>query len=120
MGGYFPESAFAPFYDTSVAFHGERPGVRPVNLTVDCNVIEDVADVPGEAVAPTLERRFIIGFRRDDWKEATPPQIGEWMGFEWAGERIWTRADNVAHMPDGEWVIYATSKPAVRGPTWLP
>jgi hypothetical protein len=27
---HIPESAFAPFYDTPVAFHGERAAARPV------------------------------------------------------------------------------------------
>ena len=52
-----PESAFEPFYDTPVAFHGERAGGRPVALTVDAMVTEGDANASLlDAPAPSKEQ----------------------------------------------------------------
>ena len=115
-----PESAFAPFYDTPVAFHGERAGAHPVDLTVKCTIIEDSSTAPGDAVAPTRERTFDIAFPRSHWREATPPQIGEWVHFRWAGEEIMAKVAQVGRMPDGDFSLSAIWSPERKGgPSWL-
>ena len=115
-----PDTAFAPFYDTTVAFHGERAGARPVDLTVMCCVAEDSAAVLGDAVAPTRERAFDIAFPRGNWRELTPPQIGEWVCFRWAGEEIRAKVAQVGRMPDGDFTLSAVWNPKESGgPTWL-
>ena len=114
-----PESAFAPFYDTPVAFHGERAGARPVDLTVMCMITEDTVSLPGEAIAPTRERTFNLSFPRSNWREGTAPQIGEWLRWRWTGEELWARVDSVSHMPDGDFILVATWKPDRKGgPSW--
>lgn len=115
----FDSMKFDSFYDTPVAFFGDRPGARKIALTVKCSVTEDVVTIPGEAIAPTLDRTFDIVFPRSCWPEATPPQIGEWLCFQFAGEELNTRADAVSHMPDGDFVIVATWKHDRKGgPAW--
>lgn len=115
-----PDTAFAPFYDTPVAFHGERAGGRPVALTVKCMVTEDSAAALGDAVAPTRERVFDIAFPRNNWRESTPPQIGEWVCFRWAGEKLMAKVEQVGRMPDGDFTLTATWSPEQKGgPSWL-
>ena len=93
-----PESAFAPFYDTPVAFHGERApriepasrqpsaggyGARPVDLTVKCCVWEGGFDDPLlEQNADTDVRVVGLSFPISGWLETTPPQVGERVTFE--------------------------------------
>lgn len=115
-----PAAAFAPFYDTPVAFHGTRPNARPLALTVQCMVVEDSAAAYGEAVAPTLARSFNVSFPRSAWLDATPPQIGEWMCFRWAGENLMAKVEQVGRMPDGDFSLSAIWSPERNGgPSWL-
>ena len=112
-----PEAAFECFYDTPVAFHGTRPNARPVDITVDCCIIEESPGLSGEATAPTNARAFAISFPRSAWRDATPPQIGEWARFMWRGVEMWVKADAVTYMPDGDYSLTATWKPE-RRPSW--
>lgn len=112
----FP-AAFECFYDTPVAFHGTRPNARPLALTVQCMVVEDSAAPFGEAVAPTLARSFNVFFPRSAWRDATPPQIGEWMKVVWCGSEMWLKVGNVGYMPDGDYSLSAEWKPE-RRPSW--
>lgn len=114
-----PESAFAPFYQTPVAFHGEREGQRPVDLTVMCMVTEDSVSPLGEAVAPTRERAFDVAFPRGSWRELTPPQIGEWVCFKFSDDFIWAKVSQVGRMPDGDFALSAIWSPERKGgPSW--
>ena len=115
------DRAFAPFYDTPVAFHGERADARPLDLTVMCMVTEDSpVPMPGEAVAPTRERTFDVAFPRDSWCDATPPHVGEWVCFKWAGEEIRAKVAQVSRLPDGDFTLSAIWNPKESGgPTWL-
>ncbi len=127
-----PESAFAHFYDTPLAFHGTRApriepasrqpsaggyGARPVDLTVEAMVAEDVVDVPSDAIAPSQMRVFDVQFPASSWKDETPPQIGEWVKYQIPGETLWCKVESVKRLPDGDFAIVATWKPE-RKPTW--
>lgn len=112
-----PESAFAPFYDTPVAFHGERAAARPVDLTVDVMITEDVPELASDAIAPTAARVFDILSPASSWRDDTPPQIGEWVRYEIPGETLWLKVDTVKRMPDGDFSLTATWKPG-RKPSW--
>ena len=115
-----PAKAFAKFCDTPVAFFGKRAGDRDVKATVMCMVVEDTLTALGDAVAPTLERAFDITFAADEWLQRTPPQIGEWVGFVWAGEKLVGKVETVSHMPNGNYSLVATWSPERKGgPTWL-
>ena len=112
-------AALAPLYDTPVAFHGERKDARPVDLTATCMVTEDVATIPGDAIAPTLERVFNIALPKMSWRDATPPQIGEWLRFRWRGIELWAKVRDVSHMPDGDYALVASWEPKRNGgPAW--
>ena len=83
---HIPDEAFAPFYDTPVAFHGERAGGRPVALTVDAMVTEGDANASLlDASAPSKEQTYTICVRICDWTDVEPPQT----------------EDEVRFMPDG-------------------
>lgn len=114
---HIPESAFAPFYDTPVAFHGERAAARPVDLTVGVMITEDVPELASDAIAPTATRVFDILFPASSWRDDTPPQIGEWVRYEIPGETLWLKVDTVKRMPDGDFSLTATWKPG-RKPSW--
>lgn len=83
MSFHIPESASAPFYDTPVAFHGERAGARPVDLTGKCCVWEGGFDDPLlEQNADTDVRVLGLSFPIPQWRDETPPQVGERVTFE--------------------------------------
>ncbi len=78
-----PESAFAPFYDTPVAFHGERAGVRPLDLTVMCCVFEGGFSDPLLDESADSDVRIVgLSFPISGWRDQTPPQGGERVEFE--------------------------------------
>ncbi len=80
---HIPESAFAPFYDTPVAFHGERAVARPVDLTVECCVFEGgFADPLLEQNSDTDVRVLGLSFPISKWRDETPPQVGDRVTFE--------------------------------------
>lgn len=109
--------AFAPFYQTPIAFHGKRQGGRPVAIPVKCSIIEGTYEPAADAVAPTAGRAFDITFPRAAWRDETPPQIGEWILY-WEGHReMWLKADNIGYMPDGDYCISASWEPK-RRPPW--
>lgn len=83
---YVPVSAFRPFYDTPVAFHGTRTGARPIALTVRAMVTEGDANASLlDAPAPSGEQTYTICVRFCDWTDVEPPQA----------------EDEVRFMPDG-------------------
>lgn len=113
-------AAFCDFYDTPVAFHGEREGARPVDLTIECMVVEDSLQPLADAVAPSRDRAFSVTFPRLFWREPTPPQIGEWLCFKFSGEELHTKVAEVSHLPDGDFVLAAVWTPDRKGgPAWL-
>lgn len=115
-----PAKAFAPFYDTPVAFHGALPGSRELRTSVLCMVVEDTPAQLTDAIAPTLERSFVVTFPAGEWYEATPPQIGEWLGFVWSGKQTWAKVETVGHLPGGEYALTATWSPDRKGGApWL-
>lgn len=78
-----PPEAFNVFYDTPVAFHGERAGARPVDLTVECCVFEGgFADPLLEQNSDTDVRVLGLSFPISKWRDETPPQAGERVTFE--------------------------------------
>lgn len=102
-----PESAFAPLYDTPVAFHGTRPNARPLALTVSCMVVEDSPDLSMDAAAPTMSRVFNITFPAKAWLDVTPPHIEERVAFNWHGTAVEAVVRNVSHLPDGDFTLAA-------------
>ena len=78
-------AAFAPFYDTPVAFHGTRPNARPLALTVKCCVFEGGFDDPLLEISADTTRRMVgLSFPRAAWCDVTPPQKGETVSFDGA------------------------------------
>ena len=94
-----PAAAFAPFYDTPVAFHGERavsPSptgeprsglnagcARPLDLTVMCCVFEGGFEDPLLDANSDTDRRVVgLSFPISSWRDETPPQGGERVEFE--------------------------------------
>lgn len=76
-------SAFEPFYDEPVAFHGRRPGARPVDLTVNCCAFEGGFDDPTLDVDADTDRRVVgLSFPRTSWRDTTPPQVGEIVTYD--------------------------------------
>jgi hypothetical protein len=115
-----PESAFAPFYQTPVAFYGERAGARNVALTLKCAVTEDSALTVTDSAAPVRCRAFNVSMPRTSWPYASDPEIGEWLKIEWCGQWLWTKANNVNHLPSGDIVISAVqTQEEIGGPPWL-
>lgn len=116
MSGLFdmPAEAFEPFYDTPVAFHGVRPGSRPVAFVVDCCVIEDAPDIQADGAAPSRCRVFNISFPVAAWTDETPPHISERVEFEWHGFPIRAALKGVSRFPDGDFSLVAAAdeKPA--------
>lgn len=102
-----PEAAFAPFYDTPVAFHGTRPNARPIALTVQCMVVEDSPELLTDAAAPTMSRVFNIVFPARSWLDVTPPHIEERVVFDWGGTEIAAKVCKVSHLPDGDFALVA-------------
>ena len=111
-----PESAFALFYDTPVAFHGRRApriepasrqpsaggyGARPVDLTVDAMVTEGDANASlMDAAAPTREQTWTICVRFCDWKDLEPPQVEDEATFRIGGMKPQTfRVSSVTPQP---------------------
>ena len=135
MAGMFDSfgAAFEPFNDTTVAFHGTRPGARPVAFTVKACVFEGEFSPDAAATAPSNARLFAITFPFTAWRDATPPQIGEWVAIpagrvsscaESGGrvssraETIWCKVDSaVPNSTFGDWEITATHEPE-RRPSW--
>lgn len=115
-----PASAFKPFYDTPVAFHGERRDERKIAFTTDCMVVEDSPLMMTDGTAPTRERTFVISLPILGWKDVTPPHIGEWLNLMWSGQWMWAKAEAVTHMPSGEIIVTAIWSPdRDGGPPWL-
>lgn len=113
-------SAFEPFYSTPVAFHGMRPDERRVALTVMCQVVEDNFTAPGDTPAPILERDFNVTFTVESWGINTPPNVGDWVWFRWAGKGLWGKIAHVGYMPNGDYQLSIIHNPKERGyPTWL-
>ena len=110
-----PESAFAPFYDTPVAFFGTRTGARTVAFTANCMVSHAAAAADGESYAPTRERIYTISVPKSAWKDATPPQIGDWMRI--VGEERVVQQSAEYDENEGDYVITASWKPD-RRPAW--
>lgn len=99
--------AFAPFYDTPVAFRGIRPGTRPVAFVVNCCIIEDSPDIQADGAAPSRCRVFNISFPFAAWTDETPPHISEKVEFEWHGSPIRAALKSVSHFPDGDYSLVA-------------
>ena len=77
------DRAFAPFYDTPVAFHGERADARPLDLTVMCCVFEGGFEDPLLDANSDTDRRVVgLSFPISSWRDETPPQGGERVEFE--------------------------------------
>lgn len=77
--------AFAPFYDTPVAFYGTRTAARKVAVTVECCVFEGGFDTPLVDDDVETTRRVVgFAFPRLSWRDETPPQIGERIEFDGA------------------------------------
>ena len=106
--------AFAPMADTMLAFHGKRQGDRPVAMSVKCMIIEGVCDAASDANSPTAGRAFDITFPAAEWRDETPPQIGEWILYQERGREMWLKADAISYMPDGDVVISASWRPERR------
>ena len=112
--------AVAPFLGTPVAFHGMRPDERRVASTVMCQVVEDTFVAPGDTPAPIHERDFNIYFPAKDWPIEIPPNVGDWVWFNWAGAGLWGKVAHVGHMPNGDYALSVVNNPKEKGyPKWL-
>lgn len=112
--------AFAPFYTCPVAFHGMRPDERRVASTVMCQVVEDTFVAPGDTPAPVKERDFNVSFPVKAWPIELPPNVGDWLSFNWAGFNIWAKVAHVGYMPNGDYALSAIHNPKEKGyPKWL-
>ena len=115
-----PEQAFAPFYQTPVAFYGDRIDARKIALTLKCWVVEDSALSVTDSTAPIHARAFNVAFPRASWPYAEAPQVGEWMKIQWNGQWLWTKANAVNRMPSGDIAISAVqTQEDMGGPPWL-
>lgn len=111
--------AFAPFYTHPVAFHGMRPDERRVALTIMCQVVEDNFTAPGDTPAPIVERDFNINFPGIKWVANTPPNVGDWVQFAWAGVWLWGKIAHVGYMPNGDYQLSVIHNPKEKGyPAW--
>lgn len=120
MAFTIPEAAFAPFYQTPVAFYGERAGARKLGLPVKCSVVEDSPLNVTDSAAPVRARTFDVAFPRASWPFPTPPEIGEWMQIEWNGGWLWSKANSVDHLPNGDLTVSAVqTSEEMGGPPWL-
>jgi len=80
MTFHIPESAFAPFYDTPVAFAAERPDGTHRGTLAACIFDEGYAEVFDESSGTSSRiRQITLEVRGFDWNAAlsTPPQIGD-------------------------------------------
>ena len=99
-------AAFAPFYDTPVAFHGTRPNARPLAFAVQCMVQEDSPDFTIDDAAPSFSRIFNLTFPATSWLDVTPPHLGDGVLFDWRGERIAATVCKVpSRLPDGDFCL---------------
>lgn len=81
----FPESAFAPFYDTEVFYSGKR-GERVMAFATKAFATEGDANASVvDAPAPSAEQTWTFCIRFADWLDETPPQ----------------REDEIMFAPDG-------------------
>ena len=112
--------AFAPFHTRPVAFHGMRPDERRVATTVMCQVVEDTFAAPGDTPAPIKERAFNISFPAKSWPVEVPPNVGDWVWFEWPLGNIWGKVAHVGYMPNGDFALSVVHNPKEKGyPKWL-
>ena len=120
MQFHLPASAFAPFYQTPVAFYGERAGARKLGLPVKCMVIEDSPVTVVDSAAPVRVRAFDIALPRESWPFVDLPNVGEWLHIEWNGGWLWAKAATVGHLPAGDISITAMqTQEELGGPPWL-
>jgi hypothetical protein len=111
--------ASLPQFVVPVAFYGERKDDRKVALTAKCVVVEGSPLVMQDGSAPTRDRTFGVTLQRWEWADATPPQIGEWLRFEWRGVWMWARVESVSHMTTGDLTLSAIWNPERDGgPAW--
>ena len=92
MGGVFDSSvAFVPFYDEVIVVEGKRP-FRSDGGTVASRVMkgtfracifdEGFADPLSPNDADSSARYFSVSVKPGDWRDATPPQVGDRISFE--------------------------------------
>ena len=113
------DRAFKPMLNDIVAFYGIRKGARSVAMTIDAWVFEDSAIVPADAIAPTGERVFSIVFPVENWKDVTPPQIGEWVRWRNKDKEIVLKVTSVQRVTDGDYSLSANWKSGRETPPWL-
>lgn len=128
-------SASLPQYVAAVAFYGDRPAsgsshpdspapsgatTRKIGLTLKCVVVEDNPLTVTDAAAPVHARAFTVRLPRSSWPYPKAPEVGEWLKIQWRGEWLWTKANQVGHMPTGDLTISAIqTQEEMEGPPWL-
>ena len=97
----FPASAFAPFYDTPVAFRGIRPGTRPVAFVANCCIFKDSdIDAALDEDVDTAVNQHTVLLPKSDWPDETPPQRGDVLTF-YAADHFVYKADE----ENGDWKL---------------
>ena len=77
--------AFAPFFDTPVAIHGERGGDKSVAATVKASILDggfdDITDDGASRV-----KKIIVQFPLSSWSYVDAPQVGDTLELQRRGK----------------------------------
>lgn len=113
-----------PSQAPAIAVRGERKmddGTRSFEFTVRSILLETTAMQLSGIDAQTIERQFTAYVTREDWKDETDPQIGDWMltTLPKTAAQSWCKVAAVAHMVSGDYRITLVYDPKRATPPWL-